>query len=281
MEQKRWKKTDEGLLEEWADHGRLYRWMHDRSRMKYWKRNIAFQIPVIILSTITGAANFAQDRVSEEYRGYYALVVGFTNIVAGVIATIATFLKVSELLEGHRVASIAWGKYYHNVKTELQKEPDDRENVVDFMKYAKLEYEKLVEQSPPIPHSIIMRIRNKLEHGEVVMHLPPIIGAFDKFKVGVQTIMEKEKSGVDHVLNVLGDEKLDMVSTQMRPRSSSIISRASSFAPTKDAEDFVGKFGSFSDNITKGLEQMEEEGKDLSNEVKKILDEADEFEKKD
>jgi len=210
MENKKWKKTDEHLLEEWADHGRIFRWMHDRSRIKYWKKNISFQIPVIILSTITGAANFAQDRISEDWRGYYALLVGFANILAGVIATIATFLKISEFLEGHRVSSISWGKYYHNVKTELQKEPDDRENVVDFMKYAKLEYEKLVEQSPPIPYDIILRLRNRLENSGVQMHLPPVVGAFDKFQIGERNVAEKEKSGIERVLNVIGNDNLEL-----------------------------------------------------------------------
>jgi len=260
MENKRWKKTDERLLEEWADHSRIFRWMHDRSRTKYWHKNISFQIPVIILSTITGAANFAQDRIALEWRGYYALIVGFTNIIAGVIATIATFLKVSEFLEGHRVASISWGKYYHNVKTELQKEPDDRENVVDFMKYAKMEYEKLVEQSPPIPHDIIVRFRNRIENSGVQMYLPPIVGAFDKFQIGERAVVEKEKSGVERVLNVLGDDNLEL-----KPRSNSRISKAVSFAGNL-ADSKNDDFGNFK------KPNIEDEEGGISKTVKQILD---------
>ena len=45
------------------------------------------------MSTLTGTANFAQDRVPEDYRGYYSMGVGFINILAGIITTIQQFLK--------------------------------------------------------------------------------------------------------------------------------------------------------------------------------------------
>jgi hypothetical protein len=233
--QKYWKKTDENLLEEWADHGKSFRWMHEQARLKFWKKNIQFQVPVIILSTLTGAANFAQERVDPAYQGYYAITVGFFNIIAGIIATIQTFLKVSESLEGHRVASVAWGKYYHNVKTELQKEPEDREDVVDFMKYAKMEYEKLVEQSPPIPPAIVERLKSNVSKSEVHVHLPPNAGVFERIEIGKQGIRmvpessvaqvaTKEKSNMERVLQEIdGSDSL--------PRTERKLSRAVSFAP--------------------------------------------------
>lgn len=233
--QKYWKKTDENLLEEWADHGKSFRWMHEQARLKFWKKNIQFQVPVIILSTLTGAANFAQERVDPAYQGYYAITVGFFNIIAGIIATIQTFLKVSESLEGHRVASVAWGKYYHNVKTELQKEPEDREDVVDFMKYAKMEYEKLVEQSPPIPPAIVERLKSNINKSDVHVHLPPNAGVFERIEIGKQGIKmipessvaqvaTKEKSNMERVLQEIdGSDSL--------PRTERKLSRAVSFAP--------------------------------------------------
>lgn len=217
IKSKNWKKTDEHLLEEWSDHSKGYRWMHEQARLKFARTNAQFQIPVIIISTITGAANFAQDRVPSDFQGYYSLIVGFMNIVAGVIATIQTFLKVSELLEGHRVASMSWGKYYHNVKTELQKEPDDRENVNDFMKYAKLEYEKLVEQSPPIPPNIILSFKERVDKGGYKVYLPPVMGVFDKFEIAENNLsnmvfVQKDKSDVEKVLNdIENQEEMSML----------------------------------------------------------------------
>ena len=267
--QKYWKKTDENLLEEWADHSKSYRWMHEQARVKFWKRNIQFQVPVIILSTLTGAANFAQERVSPEYQGYYAITVGFFNIIAGIIATIQTFLKVSESLEGHRVASVAWGKYYHNVKTELQKEPEDREDVVDFMKYAKMEYEKLVEQSPPIPPEIVNRLKENVGKSEVHVHLPPNAGVFERIEIGKQGIRmvpessivqttPKEKSNMERVLNEIDNSD----SLQRTERK---LSRAVSFAPAAYEQEQGNSALSLSNKLMSSFNQS---GKDVAIVVK-------------
>jgi hypothetical protein len=244
--------------------------MHEQSRVKFWKRNIQFQVPVIILSTLTGAANFAQERVPSEYQGYYAIIVGFFNIIAGIIATIQTFLKVSESLEGHRVASVAWGKYYHNVKTELQKEPEDREDVVDFMKYAKMEYEKLVEQSPPIPPEIVMYLKENVGKSDVHVHLPPNAGVFEKIEIGKQGIrmvpesmvaqvVLKEKSSMERVLQ-------EMDKTDNLPRTERKLSRAVSFAPTAHIEEPEKSVLSLSNKLMSSFNQKVE---DIVVEIKK------------
>ena len=59
-----------------------------------------FTIPVIIMST-TGTANFAQERLPEDYRSYAAMGIGAVNIFAGILTTIAQFLKIGELNEAH------------------------------------------------------------------------------------------------------------------------------------------------------------------------------------
>ena len=53
-----WKEEEEILLKQWADKAQCYQWMHTRSREIYEKKNARYTIPVIIISTITGTANF-------------------------------------------------------------------------------------------------------------------------------------------------------------------------------------------------------------------------------
>ena len=60
-----WKKEEEELLREWSDKAQCFRWLHTKSHQKYRWINAYFTIPVIILSTLTGAANFSQERVPE------------------------------------------------------------------------------------------------------------------------------------------------------------------------------------------------------------------------
>jgi len=150
-----WTSGHERILIDWADKAMCYRWLHSRSHQRYSIINAYFTIPVIIMSTLTGTANFAQDRVPARFRGYYSMGVGFFNILAGIITTIQQFLKISELNEAHRVSSISWDKFYRRIKTELSKPIAERQNVNDFLKHSTEEYDRLMETSPSIQTVII------------------------------------------------------------------------------------------------------------------------------
>lgn len=152
----KWTKDHEKILIDWADKAMCYRWLHSKSNDKLTKLNTYLTIPVIIMSTITGTANFAAERVPIQYRGYYSMAIGGINIFAGIITTIQQFLKVSEINEAHRVSSIAWDKFYRKIKVELAKPPPERQNVYDFLKACTEEFDRLIETSPVIESKIIV-----------------------------------------------------------------------------------------------------------------------------
>ena len=87
-----WTPEHEKILIEWADKALCYKWLHEKSHMVYSSRNTWFTIPVIIMSTLTGTANFAQDRIPAEYVNAYTIGVGAVNILAGILTTIQQFL---------------------------------------------------------------------------------------------------------------------------------------------------------------------------------------------
>lgn len=156
-----WKSEEEQILKDWADKAQCYEWMHLRSHIKYRSMNAWFTIPVIIISTITGTANFAQDRFSDKYKSWVVMGVGAFNIFAGIITTIYQFLKISELNEGHRVAALYWGKFYRNLRTELAKHPLDRSNHESVITNAKEEYDRLLEMSPMVPQKVLGEFNRK------------------------------------------------------------------------------------------------------------------------
>ena len=154
-----WTLEHERILVEWADKAMCYRWLHSRSNIMYSSLNTWYTIPVIIISTVTGTANFAQERVPLSYQNYFVMIIGAFNILAGIITTIQQFLKITQLNEAHRVASIAWDKFYRNIKIELAKHPDERMNVTQMIKISKEEYDRLMETSPVIPDKIIKKFK--------------------------------------------------------------------------------------------------------------------------
>ena len=150
-----WSKDHENILIDWADKAMCYKWLHSKSNAKYSNLNSWFTIPVIIMSTLTGTANFAQERLPENYQHYAPVAIGAVNILAGIITTIQQFFKISDINEAHRVSSISWDKFYRKIKVELAKSPEERHSVYDFLKSATEEYDRLMEISPDIDPSIL------------------------------------------------------------------------------------------------------------------------------
>lgn len=160
-----WTPDHERILIEWADKAMCYRWLHSKAHQEFAKANAWFTIPVIIMSTTTGTANFAQERLPQDMRGYFSMGVGAVNIFAGILTTIAQFLKISELNEAHRVASIAWDKFYRNTKVELAKSPAERIPVMQMLKHSKEEFDRLMETSPSISDEIISKFNDTFSDG--------------------------------------------------------------------------------------------------------------------
>ena len=150
-----WKEEHEKILVEWADKAMCYRWLHSKSHQRYSSKHAWYTIPVIIMSTLTGTANFAQDKFPPEYKSLAQMGIGAVNIFAGILTTIAQFLKIGELNEAHRVSAISWDKFYRNIKVELAKSPEERMHVNQMLKMCKEEFDRLMETSPTINDTTI------------------------------------------------------------------------------------------------------------------------------
>lgn len=154
-----WGVEHEKILVDWADKAMCYKWLHSQANSSYSIKAKWFTIPVIIISTLTGTANFAQERVPPSALNLYVMIVGGLNITAGIISTIAQFLKINELVESHRVSSIGWDKFYRNIKVEIAKKPNERINIQQMLKMCKEEYDRLIETSPKIEQPIIDKFK--------------------------------------------------------------------------------------------------------------------------
>ena len=163
----RWSDEHENILVDWADQAMCYKWMHGRARVKYNRVNTWFTIPVIIMSTLTGTANFAIDKIPEQYRQLFQISVGSVNILAGIITTVQQFLKITELNEAHRACTISWDKFYRNVKVELTKNRNERMNPYQMIKSCKEEFDRLIETSPTIPLKIVQDFKRTFSGGRV------------------------------------------------------------------------------------------------------------------
>lgn len=155
-----WTYHHEKIFIEWADKAMCYRWLHNSAHIDYKGYNTWFTIPVICISTVTGTANFAQDRFSDSMKPMVQVAIGTCNIIAAILTTIQQFLKISELNEAHRVSSLLWGKFYRDIKVEMAKSPLERKPPSILLKHCKNEYDRLMEVSPIIPQFTINNFKD-------------------------------------------------------------------------------------------------------------------------
>ena len=172
--------------------------MHDRAYLYFEKQNFRFALPVIVLNTVTGTANFAQGSFPSAWQSYVPLFIGFLNLAAGLITTIAQFLRVSELLEGHRAASISYSKFSRNISVELSLPPDERSSAGrEFIAARRTELDRLIEQSPNIPMFIVKAFGDKFANNEFMKPDILEIKAVDVFKDDLKKKMMLEKQEME------------------------------------------------------------------------------------
>ena len=152
-----WTKEQERLMAEWSDIATCYRWLHDQSEKIFHIKTLWITLPVIILSTLGGTANFGIQSLfkDETQQKYASFGIGSISLLAGLLTTIGNYLRYPQFEESHRVASIAWGKFQRLIAIELALSPLDRMDSLDFLKICRADLDRLIEQSPPIPQDAI------------------------------------------------------------------------------------------------------------------------------
>lgn len=154
---KRWHTQQEKILKTWGEQAACYRYMHFKAYQKYKKLSMRFTLPIIIISTVTGTANFAQETFPNSWKSLAPVVIGGLNLTAAILTTTLQFLKINELMESHRVSSILYGKLSRTIRLQLTlPTPERYHDVRDFVETCGNEFDRLIEQSPPVPSHILI-----------------------------------------------------------------------------------------------------------------------------
>ncbi len=182
--------------------------------------------PVIILSTVTGAANFAMESVltDPEHKKYAQLCLGGLSIATGIISTIANRLGYASASESHKGAAILWGKFQRLIAIELSLHPDERSDCMHFLKQCRGELDRLIEQSPTIPTSIIELCKREFKQYPKVKK-PEIIGDIDTTHIFIDKGGRLKKLAEEATLAIQRKKGVlkQMVLDDLEPRISDVI----------------------------------------------------------
>jgi hypothetical protein len=165
-----WTEQTEDLLVQWGDLSACYKWLHDQAYRKYKHINYFYSFPVIVLSTLTGTLNVGlSGYVPEKYVTYAQAGIGAINIFTGILTTLQSYYGYAQLSESHNNACLGWSKMHRNISIELNLEKEYRTDADRFLRDCRRDYDRLIEQSPPIPSDIIKKFNIKFKNNKHII----------------------------------------------------------------------------------------------------------------
>jgi hypothetical protein len=226
-----WHPQQEKILKSWGEAAACYRYMHYQAYCSFKNLSMKFTIPLIIVSTITGTANFAQETFPPTVQPYVPSAIGGLNLITAIATTIMQFLKINELMEGHRVASVQYGKLSRTIRLELTLPLAERtQNGTIMIENMRAEYDRLIEQSPNVPKQMIDAFEREFPDDNAffkpeIMHIQPIMPfkaiqenkVMTKLKDAVGGVAKRElKKELDEIRGIKGTIKSDIERVQER-----------------------------------------------------------------
>jgi hypothetical protein len=156
-------------------------WLHKKAEALYSFRTMFIDLPVIILSTITGAASIGSKSLFGESE-LAPVVLGVVSLFVSVLNTVGTYFAWARRSESHRVSYLQYSKMYRFINVEMSLPRDERMRPKELLKYVRDEYERLNEISPLIPAKLIKIFNDKFS-SEKEISQPEEVNGLEKILV--------------------------------------------------------------------------------------------------
>jgi hypothetical protein len=157
-----WGTSVEKLMQKYCDEAQTREALHRKSYYTYKRLEKFFNLPIIILSAISGSFQF----LSKGYKDIESLIVTGTaslSILTAIISAVASYLKLGESKSKHEQSANAWLLFHNELKHQLSLKRDLRIDAVEFIAQTKTQYDRLFELSPICSASTIKKIKKKIK----------------------------------------------------------------------------------------------------------------------
>lgn len=178
-----WFDEHEDLLKEWAEKARFYSWMHNKTSIDYSRLNNILTLPLIIISTITGSANFTlvgNKHDSFFYTTVFPFIIGTMSISTAVLSSLTKYLKTAELSEKHTMFYRQFNVLVRNIVLELSLPRNQRQKPSELLNVIRHEFDRLVSEAPNIPEHIIVEFNKRFSCNK---NKPEIANVFNKINI--------------------------------------------------------------------------------------------------
>lgn len=159
-----WHTTLEEYFAATGERAQCLAWCHKRAEELYSHRRTFIDLPVIILSGLTGFCSVGSDNIfGRNNQQMASIILGGTSLVVSVLNTIGSYFSWAKRAEGHRISSIQYSRLYRMLMVEMNLPRDERRTPPALLKDVKDQYDRLQEISPLLPPEIVTVFRKKFD----------------------------------------------------------------------------------------------------------------------
>ena len=191
-----WDKSVERLLQKYSDESKIREALHRRSYYSYKRLTTCFNLPIIVLSALSGSLQF----LSKGYPSIEQHIVTGTasvSILTAVLSAVASYLKIGESMSKHETSANAWLLFHNELKHQLALCRDKREDATEFLTNVKAQYDRLFELSPICSNGMITTVKKKIAaHATAEFCVPTYMNGFKHSEVYESSNEEFEENSV-------------------------------------------------------------------------------------
>lgn len=157
-------------------------WLHKRAEALYSFRRNFIDLPVIVISSMTGFLSVGSSTMFEGQEKWSSIALGIASLFVGVLNTTGSYFGWSKRAEGHRIASIQYAKLYRFLQIEMSLPRDERMTPQALLKSTRDQYDRMQEVSPLLPPECIKEFQQKFKN-ETEISKPEEANGLEKISV--------------------------------------------------------------------------------------------------
>lgn len=150
-----WTDEQEYLLIHWKKIARINSRLHEMAYRGFKTKNQRISLPIAILSTIAGSANFAVSSVPQDFKLLANAIIGGISILAAILTSVMSIKKYSESQERHKQSSVNWKKIDNEIDIIISTSYETRSQANMFFEVIGTNIKDIIDQASIIPGDII------------------------------------------------------------------------------------------------------------------------------
>lgn len=169
--------------------------LHKNAEALYSHRKTLIEIPVIIISSITGFLSVGSTSMFAGQEQASSVSLGILSLMVSVFQTVGTYFGWAKRAEGHRISSIQYARLHRHLKIEMGLPRDQRQSPTELLKFVKDTIDRLQEISPIVPAEVIREYKKNFGSIKDIQH-PTETNGLEKIIVYQENPMKKVESAL-------------------------------------------------------------------------------------